>query len=96
MSGGVEATCRKCRKTLRGFTYLQIGVSLGGGANKVCVDCVDKYMSRGNFKTVRDWVTVYIKECKPDTVQSLRAEIEQLRELLDSFTNPEQGSDDDA
>lgn len=87
MPGGIEAVCRKCKTSLKGCTYLQIGVNLGG-SNKMCVDCIDKYMVRGGYKSVRDWVTAYIKEFKPDTVQSLKVRVQELERLLEGLTNP--------
>lgn len=78
--------CRLCKAQVRDGTYLQLASKAIKGVGAVCLSCVDKEIHRRGSKTVGDFVTAYLREEKPDTVQSLKARIAELEARLAAAT----------
>ena len=84
------SSCRKCRTNLLGVSYLMIAAKLDGGG-KICLVCFNRLFAESKCESVAEFVRSYIQMNKTDSVQSLKREIRELRELLDAVTNPNGG-----
>lgn len=84
---------RNCSKPIPEMPRLFLGTrSVPSGSTQLCIDCVDKLMptmAPPDNRTLRGFVTAYIKASRQtDTVQSLKSRVEELERLLEGLTNP--------
>lgn len=73
--------CMKCRTRLLGLPYLSLGLKIPGGSN-LCIQCIDKFMVRGGYKSFLAWFTDYVKEIKKPSVAELSKRIQLLESVL--------------
>jgi hypothetical protein len=60
------------------------------GNRGLCLACSDKIASKYHAHVLHDWIPRYTKDQRQLTeTQALRAEISELRTMLDQLTNPE-------
>jgi hypothetical protein len=83
-----ELKCRECKTPLSGAAYLTMAARLAGGRS-LCVTCADQHMAKFHVHTLHDFVPAYTKANRDESqVAVLRAEIQELRGLLDALTKP--------
>jgi hypothetical protein len=87
------SACRDCRTDLATAAYIRIGQGVLRGGTAICLNCLDKGIEAGGFKSVREWSVAYIERVRPRTeVERLRAEVEELRALVSQLTEPDPAS----
>lgn len=78
-----------CRTLLAGAAHVRLPSNLHGPCG-LCLTCADREADRLHSRILHDWVPKYVASQKTDSpVQALRAEVKELRALLDQLTQPE-------
>lgn len=84
--------CRQCRTEIYGLPHLRLGYGLHGHS-VLCLPCADKQMAKMHKPTLGEFVPAYMRAEKHVTTEAqLRAEVQELRTMLEQLTAPQNGS----
>lgn len=84
-----EWKCRSCRTPLAGAAHVRLPTDIHSPA-ALCLTCADREAAALHTRVLHEWVPRYVASIKQNSpVQALRAEVKELRALLDQLTQPD-------